>query len=355
MATREQSAMKDIAMSGYKFVIVALSCVLLFCRAASASPNLDLHRVSFSDSTHGILLTTSDTESLVLSTVDAGKNWRIVYRTTKFLKSLAWADHAQGWIGGNEGLLLETENGGVSWKSIPSGTERNINALLYDGSSLFVAGDKGTFMKSESPGTAWEKISLQGTQDLVAITRGATRLFALSRGSISFSDDDGRTWKSLPPLRWETLIDCAFFSPTEGALSGGVALLTADEGKTAMPVKLPINGSAGRMLIEGTKSLFLLVGSAESGDAVELNPGRLSSTSAIVKSVDRGRSWISVWKVEGQTVRVGWLEDISAMEDGKVVAVGMAGLMNTSLDDGKSWRSCHLTSVGRSRFHCVAK
>jgi len=355
MAAREQSVMKGFAMWGYRFAGIVVFCVLLLCSAASAASNLNLHRVSFTDPMHGILLATSDTESLVLTTSDAGKDWRIVYRTTKFLKSLAWASHSQGWIGGNEGVLLETDDGGASWKVIPSGTERNINALFYGGDSLFIGGDKGVFMKSKTPGIGWEKISLQTTQDLVAITRRATRLFALSRASISFSDDDGLTWNSLSALKWDTLIDCAFFSPTEGILSGGVALLTDDAGQTATPAKLPMNGRAGRMLIEGTQSLFLLIGSAETGNTAELNPTKLRSTSSIVHSSDRGRSWNSVWKVDGNGVRGGWLEDLGIMSEAKLVAVGNAGLMSMSLDTGKSWKACYLTSVGRSRFRCLSK
>jgi photosystem II stability/assembly factor-like uncharacterized protein len=335
------------------FARVAVIAALLFCRAAVAATGPDLHRVIFSDSTHGTILATSDTESIVLVTSDGGKRWKVAYKTPKFLRTQVWASRLHGWIGGNEGVLLETKDGGASWKPIPSGTERNINALYYYKTSLFIGANKGVLLMSKTPGANWVKLRVNSSTDVVTITHSGTRLFALSRAFLSFSDDGGQTWDVLPALRWDGIVDVAFFTPSEGVLSGRVVLLTSDAGKHVSLADLPFSGNAGRLLINGTNSMFLIYGSAESGSIAEPNPEKLKSSFFILSTDDRGRTWKPIWAIRGRTAQVGWLEDIASMGDGKLMAVGSAGLVSSSSDGGRTWAACYLRLSG-SQFLCQA-
>jgi len=123
---------------------------------------LPLNDIFFSDENHGWIaggyLNEQDFLSIILKTVDAGKNWSEKKWDKYLIKDLFFTDDSHGWAVGQDtnwtGILLETEDGGENWNPVIEDLSASLNALHFNENVGWVVGDNGLVLRTDN-WTTW--------------------------------------------------------------------------------------------------------------------------------------------------------------------------------------------------------
>jgi photosystem II stability/assembly factor-like uncharacterized protein len=222
----------------------------------------------------------------VVRSCDGGRSWRqashVPARQT--LTSVAFVDARQGWAVGHDALVLHTTDGGERWEIQHRAPEEEVPLL-------------SVWFEDERHGIA------VGGFGLLVETR-----------------DGGRSWKRrrLGPVDEEPHLNCVF--AIDGTLfiaaETGLAFRSRDAGSTWQRLELPYPGSLWHGLATDGAGTLLLLGMR--GHAY--------------RSTDAGESWQAVETRTDQS-----LQSAVRLRDGRIVAVGLGGVVLTSSDGGRSF------------------
>jgi photosystem II stability/assembly factor-like uncharacterized protein len=192
-----------------------------------------------------------------------------------------FADPRRGMAIGAYGLLLSTDDGGRTWRDDlgnDEGAHANAIAEAPDG-SLYIAGEFGSISRSDDRGRSWQRLpspyhgSLFG---LLALQDGAILVFGL-RGHLFRSEDRGSTWRRIETGTTATLLTGLVRADGSIVIAGlnGVLLLSDDGGRSFQLRHLPDRRGIAALLELGPDQL-LAVGD---GGLTRI-PARTSGTKA---------------------------------------------------------------------------
>ncbi|HUP02796.1 MAG TPA: YCF48-related protein [Bryobacteraceae bacterium] len=163
----------------------------------------ELHAISFSDDSHGIVVGNSGT---IFTTADAGKTWtqrqdaKKQNYTTEHLVAV-FAVGNQAWASGFYGTMLHSSDGGATWEKQVTGTTMDLQGLYFINQDLgWAVGWSGTILRTADGGKNWKIIaSDSATWSLNTVffkdeKNGWACGFA---GELLGSTDGGLTWKTL--------------------------------------------------------------------------------------------------------------------------------------------------------------
>src|SRR5438128_9970956 len=170
----------------------------------SSGPNvgrLDLLAVDFIDAQTGWAVGEIDpggTGGAIYQTLDGGRSWRPLARTTEILTSVHFVSPKIGWVAGHAGRIERTADGGMTWKT--QRVEREDEALnsifFIDERRGWIVGGSGLVLRTTNGGESWDRVATGRIEDLWAV-----RFAAPERGWIVGEDglilstaDGGTTW-----------------------------------------------------------------------------------------------------------------------------------------------------------------
>ena len=228
---------------------------------------------------------------------DQGQSWRQTEVPTRAtLTAVFFHDSKLGWAVGHDAIILRTQDGGENWERVYYAPEEQrplLDLWFRDVDYGFAIGAYGFLLSTTDGGDTWSPRDVGGGEDLAEgyddfgegndfhlnhIARSETRrlYIAAEAGTIYRSDDDGRSWISLP-------------SPYHGSFFG----------------TLPLDNDT--LLLFGLR-------------------GRM------YRSTDAGESWQRV-----ETSTEAMLTDGLRLKDGTIVVAGLAGTLLVSRDGGRTF------------------
>jgi photosystem II stability/assembly factor-like uncharacterized protein len=219
----------------------------------------------------------------VLLSEDQGRTWRQVEVPSRAtLTGVHFHDGQLGWAVGHDATILRTRDGGETWERVYHDPEEEsplFDIWFPDAENGFAIGAYGLFLVTSDGGDSWQRQAISEYDDfhLHHIARSGTgRLYmAAEAGTVYRSDDEGRTWVSLP-------------SPYEGSLFG----------------TLPLEDDA--LLLFGLRGHMF-------------------------RSEDAGETWEEI-----ETGTVALLNRGLRSRDGKLIVVGHEGIVMVSEDGGRT-------------------
>ncbi|MDA2929608.1 YCF48-related protein [Acidobacteria bacterium AH-259-O06] len=261
-------------------------------RAPLASRSLLLDGVSVD----GLMVAVGERGHILLSE-NQGQSWRQANVPTQAtLTGVFFHDKNLGWAVGHDAIILRTKDGGQNWERLYYAPEQErpfLDVWFRDAKNGFAIGAYGLFLMTADGGDTWSAHEI-GPQDdsseedddlgegydfhLNHIARSGTgRLYiAAEAGTIYRSDDDGKTWVSLP-------------SPYPGSFFG----------------TLPLENDS--LLLFGLRG-------------------------HLFRSDDAGQTW-----QEMETATEAMLTDGLRLSDGTIIVAGLGGTLLVSQNQGRSF------------------
>jgi len=136
--------------------------------------------------------------SLVLKTIDGGKNWsRIIVPTKVELFHLDFDGKSKGWIVGDAGTVLATTDSGNTWTLQESGTDETLyNVDFRDANEGYAVGTSGTILRTDNGGRKWFAVKTDFTKTLFRVDFADDKngWIVGSNGAILRSSDKGKSW-----------------------------------------------------------------------------------------------------------------------------------------------------------------
>lgn len=256
-------------------------------------------------------------------TIEAGKPFRSIY----------FSDPSNGFISGGirdkEGYIYKTSDGGISWNLLYT-CNWNINEVNFLNDSIgYACGDSLRIIKTIDQGLNWVHVDLSWYPEpeyflpLKHISFANDTTWYIAGGNnyqfgINIRTQNGGLWWDLEVFQVE-LNSLWFRDEKYGLLAGyGIVYITPDANNTFYISEF-----------EGDNITSLSFLSNDLGLACGYNGG-------IYQTKDGGNAWISVRKSNGYVGRRDHFNGISAVQ-GSGLAVGNAGLLCFSSDNGASW------------------
>lgn len=296
-------------------------------------------------------------DGFIKKTTNAGLDWNAQNSGTQLiLKSVQFVDSNTGWICGEGGLILKTTDGGLNWFEQKSGTiEYLTNIHFCDANTGYIVGFSGTILKTTDSGSSWTSqtsgttnnlLSVDFIDDFVGYAVGGG--YRISNSAIILkTTDGGLNWleKPLPNgyKSWSSLNTVEFVDAYKGWIGVGYGDMyrgkiykTTDGGETwtqqyvGTEEKIVTDHKDNYILDigDGIRSIFFK--DANNGYAVS---GTIGFARSIIITTDGGSTWIQKcydWESDG-------ILSIYVNGTGKGWAVGLAGIMYITENNGNSW------------------
>jgi photosystem II stability/assembly factor-like uncharacterized protein len=293
--------------------------------------------------------------------------------STASFRGLSAVSRDVAWVGGDDGSVLRTVDGGRHWQNVspPDSTGllfRDVEAFGRDTANVLAIGpgDASRIYRTTDGGAHWTRTFTNADPDAFY---DCMAFFADRRHGLAVSDpahgawqlaatnDGGRSWQPLTPVRMPAALDGEFGFAASGTClttsgdkdawfgGGGTAarvFRTTDRGRTWSVAATPIHvGDAAGIssLAFRDRRHGLAVGS-------DFGPPPTSASNTLARSRDGGRSWRDVPAApSGLREGAAWLR-----HDGDAIAllVGPGG-SSFSTDDGRTW-----TAFDAGAFHTVS-
>lgn len=293
-------------------------------------------------------------------------------------------------IGTTDSVVLRTENSGSTWKRATHGLDvLALNPLTASGTppSIFALSQAGTLHISLNGGRNWlRRIGLQGLIGLssIAVHSKNSDLIVIGYSNLGddlyLSKDGGKTWfKRKTPidpsfLSFDAISQNVLYAGNLGS-SGTIEIQRSDDlGKTWVsilqglqaqrPTRLTVDPMKGSHLFIGTSSGKIFQ-SPNGGRTWEKSSGGLKANFEILaitrdpadpnivyagatggkvyKSTNGGRNWIEIIVVEDAAHCCN--EIFIDHSNSEIVHVAGYGVLYTSLDAGKTWKSADTTGL----------
>ena len=289
----------------------------------------------------------------IKKTTNAGNEWiEQNSETTLILKAVQFVDQNTGWICGESGLILKTTDGGQNWLNQTSGTTEHLTSIDFcDINNGYIVGFGGTILKTSNGGLTWFTQS-SGTLcdiydiDLVDPLVGYAVGGEYGSYAILKTTDGGLSWTNKGSgfyYYYLFLLTVEFIDVNTGFIGGGYSyqnliFKTTDGGESWGELFLSTNLNKKEQNQEkqtiiyksgGINSLFL--DNSTIGYAVGGNGNGWDRK--IFTTTDGGTTWNRKY--------IGWEESglisVFGTSQGKGFAVGFAGAIFTTENNGNSW------------------
>ena len=252
--------------------------------------------------------------------------------TTEALLDVYFVDASTGFAVGNSGTIIKSIDGGETWTARVSGTNEDLESVSFiDASTGFTVGTN-VMLKTVDDGSTWSSVVLPLSVHWMDVEFiDATTGFCVGySGTILKTSDGGVTWS-------EKNSDCTRFLAKIQFPTANVGYATS-RGYNSNFIKT-IDG--GETWFNDTIDAALIYGSFESVYFTSENSGIIGSwyLAGLVKTDDGGNSWSDV---SGGIAPDLYSIDFADTQTG--FAVGINGLIMTTIDGGDSWTSIELTS-----------
>ena len=109
-----------------------------------------LHSVFFSDSNFGWAAGGGEDRSIILRTLNGGKNWSTVKNSLQkgFLAGSYFINDHTGWFCGSDGMIFRTDDSGNNWWREITNTDQHLVEMFFFDDIGYVVGKNGTVLKS---------------------------------------------------------------------------------------------------------------------------------------------------------------------------------------------------------------
>lgn len=338
-------------------IVFIISTVITYSQWTNQNPvpnGNDLWSTFFVDDNTGWII---GSDGFIKKTTNSGLDWTQQNSGTYLtLKSIQFIDPNSGWICGEGGVILKTTNGGINWLSQTSGTTGCLTDIHFCDSNIgYTVGFGGTISKTTDGGTSWIIQISNTTNDLFSVDFINDSVGYAVGGSYRTSDsfaimkttDGGLNWyeKPLPAgcTTWSSLNTVEFVDANTGWIGAGYGAMnkgkiykTTNGGDTWVQqyVGTLEKDSAGHKdsytpdMGNGIRSIFFK--DSNNGYAVS---GTIGYARSIITTTDGGATWIQKcyeWESDG-------LLSVYVNNAGKGWAVGFAGIIYMTENDGNSW------------------
>jgi len=207
----------------------------------------------------------------------AGGAWTGIHdEAGLYLRDIAFADDASGWVVGHEGLILHTADGGKTWErqELKNWTGRDkprLNGIAaIDAQRAVLVGEFGTVASTRDGGATWTLARTQDLPTLVAVAmRGERGLAVGLNGALVQLELGARgdlAWSRVPGEERRHLLAVSLAGDGRSALVGGRGLLAVVRDGTLTPVATSVDATLPFMFIggvaQGPRGEALAVGQA---------------------------------------------------------------------------------------------
>ena len=314
----------------------------------------DLWSTFFVDDNTGWIV---GSDGFIKKTTNSGLDWiQQKSGTTLTLKSIQFTNLNIGWICGEEGIILKTTNGGLNWSSLMSGTIENLTDIQFcDANTGYIVGYSGTILKTTNGGLSWTSQTSNTISDLFSVDfvdnfvgyAVGRKLSTSNSYKIMKTTDGGMNWleKPLPDgyTDWSSINTVEFVDANTGwigigfgDMNKGKIYKTTDGGDTwtqqyvGTVEKTATTHKDNHVIDNGNGIRSIFFKDSYNGYAVS---GTIGYARSIITTTDGGSTWIQKcyeWESDG-------LLSIYVSDSGKGWAVGFAGIIYITEDDGYSW------------------
>jgi photosystem II stability/assembly factor-like uncharacterized protein len=314
-------------MKAIFFVFFSVLCVTLTSSAQwipqKSNVNVDLIGVRFTSSLKGWVVGQNGT---ILKTTDGGASWsQISSPAYSILDKVSFADSANGWVVGDHNTILSTTDGGASWQqdynSSPYPSLVNYYGIFcanFNGQNLrWLAGgnrsaNQTEIERSSVPGQ-WQPAIIGFDGRLAGIYFiNANVGWAVGDSLILSTTNGGKWWNNQATSPTESYLNSVAFFDSLTGISVGQAII----------IKSTDSGTHWRVIQSNPIGNYFKVILLR--DSVAYIAGYYGGTAAILRSTDRGETWVNqnVNQPSGT-----WLEDIYFLNDSVGWAVGANGII----------------------------
>jgi photosystem II stability/assembly factor-like uncharacterized protein len=285
--------------------------------------------------------------SAVYKTTDAGASWSIVYshRYSSTVRSLTIDPHFPETMYASlpySAGLLRTTDGGRSWEPLAESLLATlVGTLLVDPvlpEVLYLGSDRGGVFKSLDRGQTWESINdsvaSAGTGSVAVHPQDPSVVYAGTWVGLFRSADRGRTWQPTGFREFNVtlvVVDRRAPSTLYAATGAGMFAKSSDEGTTWSQLE---HRQPGLWYAPQVRSLVVDPNNSEIVFAAA-DPG-------IQKSVDGGRTWISIDPFGGPPYHGVSTLAIDPRDSLILYAGTWGGGVIKSVDGGRSWAATGL-------------
>jgi photosystem II stability/assembly factor-like uncharacterized protein len=253
--------------------------------------------------------------------------------TTTNLNSIYFPDPETGFVVGDGGLILRTIDGGLTWATSPSGVSENLHDVYFFDQAQdtgVVVGDNGTILRTIDAGLTWATIASGVTENLYSVSFACNDRNGVAGGSsqtILRSDDRGRSW---------SVVQTGFFGGGfNGAdMASNMIGMIAGENSIFQPLMAVTSDGASTWEFH---AYYLNSNEGEANDVHCFNSNQgivVSSvwdgTGAVSSTLNGGVDWTTMITPED-------LRGIDFPTDSTGFIVGSSGVIMKSTDRGVSW------------------
>ena len=248
----------------------------------------------------------------ILLSDDLGKSWRQAESvpTRSALTSVDFVDAQHGWAVGHDSVILKTEDGGINWSLQYEDIEREqplLDVVFTSVSKGVAIGAYGLYLVTADGGANWEEQCQYG----LASPEEMIDMGFVEEG---FDVEELKQYDCLD-LNLPHLYSIKIKNDGTSYIVGEAGLLARsdDAGENWQRLSSPYNGSFYHLL----ETEYSLLAMGLRGN--------------LFRSEDGAQTWQKI-----ETGVLAGLNDALELAPGKVVIVGMDGVVLTSLDDGRT-------------------
>lgn len=285
-----------------------------------------LWQADFSDDLHGWAVASS---GCIVTTSDGGAAWSLLPRTTtKNLHGVDALPSGSVWAVGEDGTILKSTGGGA-FAAQSSGTLRDLWAVRFVTEDKGWAAGDNVMISTVDGGATWTPLSLSSTYHfLTTIVFVGETGWASGEFTTFKTVDGGETWTPFGP----GFPSLSFVDEMNGWAASGTGVSRTSDGGATWTRQVSFGDPRAPQFTYGV-----------SFD--DLSNGWATGEAGLWHTADGGATWTR----QGGGRPLPEIRSVTALGDGRAVAIGRSGLILRTTDHGTTWVEPH--PVTRSSFH----